>query len=69
MSEGPETNAERLAAICLLLPDDPDRALNLATVACAAAVLMAGVDDDTALHGLRAALDSMRDGGYGEERH
>jgi hypothetical protein len=69
MTDGPKTDSERIAAICLLFPDDPQHAVDLATVACAAAVLTAGVDEDAAVDGLRTALESMRDNGFGQERH
>lgn len=69
MAEGPKTDSETIAALCLMLPDDPMRAVDIATVACAASVLMAGVDDETAVIGLKVALAEMRDGGFGQERH
>lgn len=69
MTDRPKSDSERLAAMCLLLPDDPKRGVDIATVACAAAVLTAGVDDETALLGLQVALTEMREGGFGQERH
>jgi hypothetical protein len=63
------TDAERIAAMCLQLPDDPDAAVNLALVACATVVLQAGEKDEAAVDGLRAALGVLRDVGLGEAKH
>lgn len=69
MDERSKTDAERIAAMCLHLPDDPNAAVSLALVACATVVIRAGEEDDAALDGLRAALESLRDTGLGEAKH
>lgn len=62
----PKNSRETVTAICELLPDDPEAAVSVATVACAAAAITAGLDDEATVDGLRAALESMRGTGFGE---
>jgi len=69
MVDRPKTDAERIAAMCLQLPDDPGAAVNLALVACATVVIQAGEEDEAALDGLRTALDVLRVAGFGEAKH
>lgn len=64
-----ESHSEAIAAICQMLPDDEDEAINLITVACAAAWLTAGYDDGDAAAALLAALGSLRENGFLEELH
>ncbi|MHC2353796.1 hypothetical protein ACVMB3_003305 [Sinorhizobium meliloti] len=60
MDGKPENPTKTVTAICALLPDDPEAAVSVVTVACAAAAITAGLDDETTVDGLRAALVSMR---------
>lgn len=69
MDDRSRTDAERIAAMCLHLPDDPAAAVNLALVACATVVIQAGEEDEAALNGLRAALGGLRDAGLSEAKH
>ena len=64
--EPPKSATETVTAICELLPDDPKSAVNMATVACAAVAITAGLDDEATVDGLRAALESMRGTGFGD---
>ncbi|MDX0028696.1 hypothetical protein FB009_12470 [Sinorhizobium medicae] len=60
MDGEPENPTKTVTAICALLPDDPEMAVSVVTVACAAAAITAGLDDEATVDGLRAALVSMR---------
>ncbi|RVL02469.1 hypothetical protein [Sinorhizobium meliloti] len=62
----PKNSTKTVTAICALLPDDPKAAVSVVTVACAAAAITAGLDDEATVHGLRAALISMRENGFGD---
>ncbi|RVG28034.1 hypothetical protein [Sinorhizobium meliloti] len=65
--DGEPMNATKtVSAICALMPDDPQAAVNLAMVACAALAIKAGLDDESTVDGLRAALVSMRGNGFAE---
>ncbi|PND22882.1 hypothetical protein CN934_03495 [Ensifer sp. MMN_5] len=64
MDGGPENPTKTVTAICALLPDDPEAAVSVVTVACAAAAITAGLDDEATVDGLRAALVSMRGSGF-----
>ncbi|MDE3789608.1 hypothetical protein I7G86_02980 [Sinorhizobium meliloti] len=64
MDGGPENSTKTVTAICALLPDDPEAAVSVVTVACAAAAITAGLDDEATVDGLRAALVSMRRNGF-----
>ncbi|MDX0218580.1 hypothetical protein GOC40_11315 [Sinorhizobium meliloti] len=64
MDGGPKSSTKTVTAICALLPDDPEAAVSVVTVACAAAALTAGLDDEATVDGLRAALVSMRANGF-----
>lgn len=64
MDGGPENSTKTVTAICALLPDDPEAAVSVVTVACAAAAITAGLDDEATVDGLRAALVSMRGNGF-----
>ncbi|MDW9398650.1 hypothetical protein GOB45_17680 [Sinorhizobium meliloti] len=66
MDGEPENPTKTVTAICALLPDDPEAAVNVVTVACAAAAITAGLDDESTVDGLRAALVSMRGNGFGD---
>ncbi|WP_457812130.1 hypothetical protein [Sinorhizobium meliloti] len=61
-----ENPTKTVTAICELLPDDPETAVSVVTVACAAAAITAGLDDEATVDGLRAALVSMRGNGLGD---
>ncbi|MDX0443666.1 hypothetical protein GOD94_19055 [Sinorhizobium medicae] len=62
----PKNSTMTVTAICALLPDDPEAAVSVVTVACAAAAITAGLDDEATVRGLRAALISMRGNGLGD---
>lgn len=62
----PKNSTMTVTAICALLPDDPEAAVSVVTVACAAAAITAGLDDEATVRGLRAALISMRGTGFGD---
>ncbi|MDX0870354.1 hypothetical protein GOE00_27150 [Sinorhizobium medicae] len=62
----PKNSTMTVTAICALLPDDPEAAVSVVTVACAAAAITAGLDDEATVRGLRAALISMRENGFGD---
>ena len=47
-------------AIFGLLPAAPEEAVGVSTATCAAACIDAGLDDEQAVRGLRAALASLR---------
>ncbi|MDW9773043.1 hypothetical protein GOA89_14895 [Sinorhizobium meliloti] len=64
MAGKPENSTKTVTAICALLPDDPEAAVSVVTVACAAAAITAGLDDEATVDGLRAALVSMRGNGF-----
>ncbi|MQV37522.1 hypothetical protein [Sinorhizobium meliloti] len=66
MDGEPENPTKTVTAICALLPDDPEAAVSVVTVACAAAAITAGLDDEATVDGLRAALVSMRGNGFGD---
>ncbi|WP_018012519.1 hypothetical protein [Sinorhizobium medicae] len=66
MDGKPENPTKAVTAICALLPDDPEAAVSVVTVACAAAAITAGLDDESTVDGLRAALESMRGNGLGD---
>lgn len=67
MDGGPENpTTKTVTAICALLPDDPEAAVSVVTVACAVAAITAGLDDESTVDGLRAALESMRGNGLGD---
>ncbi|MDW9573410.1 hypothetical protein GOA73_08475 [Sinorhizobium meliloti] len=64
MDGAPKNATKTVTAICALLPDDPEAAVSVVTVACAAAAITAGLDDEATVDGLRAALVTMRGNGY-----
>ena len=66
MDGEPENPTKTVTAICALLPDDPESAVSVVTVACAAAAITAGLDDEATVDGLRAALESMRENGFAD---
>jgi hypothetical protein len=66
MDGKPENPTKTVNAICALLPDDPESAVSVVTVACAAAAITAGLDDEATVDGLRAALETMRGAGFGD---
>jgi|GEM_PF-685513 len=64
-----KSNTDIYETVQAMLPDDPERAADLMTVSCAAACIDAGLTDEMAVTGLRAALGSLRGRGAGKGRH
>lgn len=57
---------EAVMLICRLLPGGRQEASDAAMVICAMAAISAGLDDETAIGGLRAALESLRGTAFGD---
>ncbi|OHV85934.1 hypothetical protein [Ensifer sp. LCM 4579] len=56
----PTDPVEAVMLICRMLPGNRQEASDAAMVICAMAAISAGLDDETAIGGLRAALESLR---------
>lgn len=67
--KGSKAGQESVDAILALLPKQPGEAVGVSTATCAATCIDAGLDDEQAVQGLRAALSSLRKRGAGRRLH
>lgn len=64
-----KANQQAVDAILTLLPKEPEQAVGVSIATCAATCIDAGLDDEDAVHGLRAAMKTLRKRGAGGRRH
>lgn len=69
MAEKLIDKAKRGKAILAMLPDNPTLASAEMLTHAAVVCISAGLDDVSAMRGLQAALDNLRERGLGEEKH